>query len=337
MKEKDTTNCPCRKADPDHFLTNEQVLKLLATEADYSFSQEDYLSVYNCIHCNDCGTSEQRFELKRKFLKDGNSIDGLTKTLDTILKYGTPFSMNKSRVKHLEGVKKSSNTLLYLGCFTAVKTPEYALNIVKYLLEEGVEFTLLEEEVCCGYPILCNGAFNEYDELVLRNREIFAHKAFNKIITACPSCYMVFKKEYSNDNIEIKYFTEFLTPSLKKKNGNLIIQHACPLRNGEIPGIIEELEDLFEKSGYDVIKDLPHSCCGGGVGHQLRTDVIDSIARDRMKQIKSLNVQNNNIKSKTNQNFITSYCPDAFWILKVYGRKAKIPFLLRDICDLLLN
>ena len=36
-----------------------------------------------------------------------------------------------------------------------------------------------------------------------------------------------------------------------------------------------------------------------------------------------------------NNNYITTYCPDAYWILKVFGRRAKIDFKLINMCDLL--
>jgi len=35
-------------------------------------------------------------------------------------------------------------------------------------------------------------------------------------------------------------------------------------------------------------------------------------------------------------NYITTYCPDAYWILKVFGRKQRIAFKLREMCDLLM-
>ena len=74
-----------------------------------------------------------------------------------------------------------------------------------------------------------------YNFLLRKNKALFKEKGYKKIITACPSCYLVFKKEYTDLDIKIEYFTEYLTPSNSKKHGNLIIQHACPLRNGEIP------------------------------------------------------------------------------------------------------
>lgn len=324
--------CPCREADPDHFITNEEVKRLI--ESNYTFKQDDYLRVYNCIHCNDCGTSEERFILKERFLKDGGIIEGLKDTINALETYGTPFTKNKSRVKIPSGIPNKSDTLLYLGCFTTVKTPVYAENLIKYLLHKNIDFTLLDEEICCGYPILCNGAMDTYHKLVNKNRTILKEKGFKKIITACPSCYMVLKKEFSMMDLEIKYFTEYLTPNEKKKSGNLIIQHACPLRNGEIPGIVESLENLYKKSGYNVLLRVPKTCCGGGVGHQLRTDIIDAIAMKRMDDFKEQSGYFEKITEENN--FITTYCPDAYWILKVYGRKKKIPFKLRDMCDLLL-
>jgi Fe-S oxidoreductase len=332
--EKEEYYCPCREADPDHFIPNDEVKWLIENQDKYTFKQDDFLRIYNCIHCNDCGTSEDRFLLKEKFLKDGGKIERLDETINTFLTHGTPFIKNKSRVKVPEGIPNDSETLLYLGCFTTVKTPTYAGNIIKYLLSKKIKFTLMDEEFCCGYPILCNGAIEAYNELVNRNKALFKKKGYKRIITVCPSCYMVFKKECSAMDIDVKYFTEYLTFSEQKKTGNLIIQHACPLRNGEIPGIVENLENLYKMSGYNVLTKVPKTCCGGGIGHQLRTDIIDEIATKRMKDFKEDSRYFKKLNSE--QNFITTYCPDAYWILKVYGKKMKIPFKLKDLCELLL-
>ncbi|TFG01512.1 MAG: (Fe-S)-binding protein [Promethearchaeota archaeon] len=332
--EKEEFYCPCREIDPEQFISNEEVKWLIENQDKYTFTQDDYYRVYNCIHCNDCGTSEDRFLLKRKFLDDGGIIPGLKDTIDALLTHGTPFIKNKSRVRIPEGIPKTSKTLLYLGCFTSVKTPIYAENLITYLLNKGIDFTFLEQETCCGYPILCNGAIDTYNELVEKNKEIFKDHGFTRIITVCPSCYMVFKKEYSEIvNIDVKYFTEYLSPAEIKKSGNLIIQHACPLRNGEIPGIVEKLEKLFSQSGYNVLEEVPNRCCGGGIGHQLRTDIIDAIALKRMEDFLENSGHFGEIDD--DNNFITTYCPDAYWILKVYGRKKKIPFKLKDMCELL--
>ena len=325
-------NCPCRDVDPDNFVTNEDVLKLLETKTDYKFTQGDYLRLYNCVHCGACGTHSERFLLKQKFLKDGNKIEGLNEQIEVLKNHGTPFKLNKSRIKPIEGINVKSKTLLYFGCFTTVKTPVYGRNIAEYLISKNIDFNVLEKEICCGYPILCTGEIDTYDLLIERNKKLFIEMGIEKIITVCPSCYMVFKKHYQELGIKIEYFTEYLKPRVGKNKGNLIIQHACPLKYIEFPGLEEELKQLYEESGYNVIP-IPHNCCGGGVGHQLRTDISEMIAIKRMKEFKD----NGDINSESGDTviYITTYCPDAYWILKFFGKKQKSKHKLVDMCELL--
>ena len=325
-------NCPCRDVDPNNFVTNEEVLKLLETKDDYKFTQGDYLRLYNCVHCGACGTHYERFLLKQKFLEDGNEIEGLNDQIEVLKKHGTPFKLNKSRIKPIKGINVKSKTLLYFGCFTTVKTPKYGENIAKYLLSKKIDFNILEKEICCGYPILCTGETNTYDFLIERNKKLFIEKGIEKIITVCPSCYMVFKKHYQELGIKIEYFTEYLTPRVRKSKGNLIIQHACPLKYIEFPGIEEELRLIYEASGYNVLS-IPHNCCGGGVGHQLRVDISEMISIRRMKEFKDIEAINSEIAD--NNTYITTYCPDAYWILKFYGKKQRSKHKLVDMGELL--
>jgi len=326
--------CPCRDVDPDHFLTNENIIELLKDKDKFKFEQEDYYSLYNCIHCGACGTQYERFLLKQKFLNDGNKIEGLNENIETLLRYGTPFKHNKSRVRNIEGISDNSKTLLYFGCFTSVKTPEYGKNIAKYLIQKKIDLTILKQEICCGYPILCTGEFDTYEKLVDRNKKIFLENEYEKIITVCPSCYMVFKKEYSELNIKIEYFTEYLTPSETKFSGDLVFQHACPLVNIEFPNIQKKIAKVYKKSGYNVLS-VPHYCCGGGVGHQLRVDIAEKIAIRRMGDFKI--EKGCSISAQEKMRYITTFCPDAYWILKFYGRQQKIDYQLKDPCYLLMH
>lgn len=331
---KEDYKCPCQEVDPDNFITNEEVRHLIENRDNYKFQQQDYFRLDNCIHCNDCGTSEERFILKHKFLTDGNSIDGLDINIDNIERYKTPFIRNKNRIKIPNAVSKESNTLLYFGCFTTVKTPEYGSSIMKYLLSKKIDSFILEKEDCCGYPILCTGALESYNYLVENNLEKFKAKGIDTVITVCPSCFMVFNKHYSQYGIKIRYFTEYLEPSKFKKSGNLVIQHACPLKNGEIPFIVEHVEKIYKHCGYILIDSIPQDCCGGGVDHQLRTDVSEAIALKRIEDFKGLNNLSKLLPDVPN--YIITYCPDAYWIIKVFGRKKKIEFRLKNMCELLL-
>jgi len=57
------------------------------------------------------------------------------------------------------------------------------------------------------------------------------------------------------------------------------------------------------------------------------------IAIKRMKEFKDN--ENLNSENADNNTYITTYCPDAYWILKFYGRKNKAKQKLKNMCELL--
>ena len=312
---------PTQEVDPENFLTNEEVLELLETKDDYEFTQEDYERLYNCVHCRECGTSDERVLLKQKFLKDGNTIEGLEEMKETFRRHGTPYKNNESRIKLPKDVKKESKTLLYFGCFTSVKTPRYGEHAAEYLRSKGVEFTVLEREICCGYPIWVTGVVDTYEYLLEQNEEIFSEKGFERIITVCPSCFMVFKEHYEEKlGIKVEYFTDYLEPAEEQKSGKVSIQHACPLEYDKKPEVVDQVENALRSSGYELM-NIPQFCCGGGVGHQLRKDVSEAIEKIRVQDFKG--------------DYVTYYCPDCFWFINVFGRRAGMEPQLRDIFKLL--
>jgi Fe-S oxidoreductase len=313
---------PTQEVEPENFLTNEEVHELIRTKNQYKFRQEDYSKLYNCVHCRECGTSDERIILKQKFLKDGNKIEDLDKIKKMFEDYGTPYKNNESRIKVPAGVLEESDTLLYFGCFTSVKTPKYGEHAAEYLLDKGIKFTVLDKEICCGYPILVTGVIDTYNKLVEQNRKLFSKKGFKRIITVCPSCYMVFQKHYSDLDIKIEYYTKYLKPYKAKKKGEISVQHACPLVYDCEPELKNRVETLLTDSGYEV-KDIPMFCCGGGVGHQLRKDVAEKIARLRVRDFKG--------------DYVTYYCPDCYWFIKVFGKKEGLDLELKNLFELLTD
>lgn len=320
--EKKERKYPTQEVEPENFLTNEEVEELLRTRNEYRFQQEDFKKLYNCVHCRECGTSDERVLLKQKFLKDGNTIEGLEGTKRIFETYGSPYKDAKRRIRLPDNIPKESETLLYFGCFVNVKVPNYGEHAARYLLDKGVEYTVLDKEICCAYPILVTGDIETYNYLIERNRKIFSEKGFRKIITICPSCYMTFEKHYSDLGIEVEYYTKYLEPPETKKAGDVSIQHACPLIYDCMPEIKEKIEELLRKSGYNVM-DIPLFCCGGGIGHQLRTEIAEKIAKIRVQDYQG--------------DYVTYYCPDCYWFIKVFGKRARIKPKLRDLLELLTD
>lgn len=316
-----TIKCPTEEVDPDNFLNNDKINELLVKKETYTFKQDYELKLLDCVHCNACETSEERCQLNNKFVKDGNIIDGLESMQRNFQANRTPYLSGDMRIKRLDGIPEDSDTLYYMGCLSTIRIPKYTTDSINYLLKNKVDFTIIDKEICCGYPFYVSGAFSEFEQSKKENLEIF--KKYKKVICTCPACWYIFSEHYQDKtDVEFVFISEYLKPSETKKKGQIGVQHLCQLMYRGLPNIDKKVNQVLEESGYEV-QDIKHKCCGGGIGYMHRLDVIDKIAHDRIQDFK-------------NSDYYTSYCPACYWILYYFGKKNKIHRKLKSIFDLLL-
>jgi len=327
MKErfKGRKNYPTEEIDPKNFYKDDKVRELIQKKEEFKFNQEHYLKLYNCVHCGECETELERIELKQKFLDDGNQVEGLTEMINCFEKYRTPYPSNKMRIRKPEGIPKESDTLFFMGCLSTIRIPRYTEHALEYLLKQKVDFTILDTEICCGWPWFASGSKREFEICKKENIEIF--QKYNKVICLCPACYFLFNEYYKpemKNPPNFVYISDYLRPSEKKKKGKIGIQHLCQLKNRGREGVDKFVNNILEKSGYDV-KNVPHWCCGGGLGYMHRTDIIEAIAQKRMEDFDDSNAE-----------FVTTYCPSCWWILQRFSKINKINPKAKDLFELLL-
>jgi len=327
MKEriKGRKNFPTDEVDPENFLSDDDIRNLIKDKDNIKFEQNDYYKLYNCVHCGECETEEERLLLKQKYLEDGNKVHGLEDMIECFHKYRSPYPSNKMRIRRPEGIPAESDTLFYMGCLSTIRIPRYTEHSLKYLLKQNVDFTILEKEICCGWPWFASGCNEEFDICKYENIEIF--EEFKTVICLCPACYFLFNKYYKpsmKSNTEFKYISDYLKPSDIKKSGKVGVQHLCQLMNRGRKGVDKLVNNVLEKSGYDVV-DIPHWCCGGGLGYMHRTDVIDKVANKRMSDFDA-----------AGGDYSTTYCPSCWWVLSRYSKLCKISPKAKDLFELLL-
>ena len=322
---KDRKNYPTEEVDSRNFLSDEKIRKLIRTKETYKFNREDYYKIYNCVDCGECETEEERIQLKEKFLKDGNTFEGLKELLDCFEKFRTPYPSKKMRIRRPDGIPEKSDTLYFMGCLSTIRIPKYTEHSLQYLLKQGIDFTILDEEICCGWPWFASGSLKEFETCKKENIEIF--KQFKKIICLCPACYFLFNEYYLPEmekEMEFVYISDYLRPSENKKEGKIGVQHLCQLINRGREGVDKMVNKILERSGYE-IEDIPMWCCGGGIGYMHRTDIIEAIAHKRMEDF-----------NKTDIDYATTYCPSCWWILARFSKICKIEPKAKDIFELLL-
>lgn len=321
---KGRENYPTEEIDPNNFIKDEEVKIMVENIDNIKFSQDDFYKLYNCVHCGECETEKERVLLKEKFVADGYTFEEKNEMIENFKNFRSPYPSNEMRIKRLDGIPENSDTLFFMGCLSTIRIPKYTEHALQYLIKQKIDFTILETEICCGWHLLVSGLRKEYEICKRENIEIF--KKFKKIICLCPACYDLFRKDYAEDmdeEVKVEYIADYLKPSETKKFGKIGVQHLCQLKNRGRKGVDKYVDNVLEKSGYEVV-DIPHWCCGGGSGYMGRTDVIEAIAKKRMEDF-----------DNSNADICTTYCPSCWWILRRFSKKFKIRPKVRDIFELI--
>jgi len=208
------------------------------------------------------------------------------------------------------------NTLYYPGCLSKFVAKDLVENYRRILREAGIDFIELSDlEVCCGSPALKAGYFGDFKDLAEKNLKVFKDHSVGKIITHCPACFMIFKKEYSKVlgkkwDIEVLHMTEVLNEKLKIKNSKLIenwklkienssqrlVAYHDPCHLGRQMGVYDPPREVIKSLGYE-IKEMDLSknqsfCCGGGGGVQSNElELANKVAKDRIAMAKKTGVK----------------------------------------------
>ena len=130
--------------------------------------------------------------------------------------------------------------------------------------------TLPQLEVCCGKPALDYGYKEDFHALRSRNTQNFQGQKIKKIITSCPSCYIIFKHHY--EDIEVEHITETILNNLdkidKKYPGQLITFYdSCNPQKD--PELYENPRKILTALGFR-LQELPFNkdkslCCGNAL------------------------------------------------------------------------
>jgi len=89
---------------------------------------------------------------------------------------------------------KDANVGYYVGCTASYRQKNIAVATCKIFEKLGINFTLIEDEVCCGSPFFRVGAVDTAQELMNKNLESF--KNLKKVFFSCAGCYRTFTIDY---------------------------------------------------------------------------------------------------------------------------------------------
>lgn len=200
-------------------------------------------------------------------------------------------SLLKKISSKIKGAQKGK-TLFYPGCLTQYKLRQINNNYKALFSDIGINFTTLPELKCCGSPLLNAGYREDFEQLKKHNQRILEKNNIKRIITNCPHCYQVFKKEYNID--KILHTTQVLADNKHKlvagEHKEAAYHDPCILARNNNMNIINEPRIVLRWVGFSIKEPVQTRkntfCCGAGGGlKQNSPSTANKIAKERLSQL----------------------------------------------------
>ncbi|MBD3229143.1 MAG: (Fe-S)-binding protein [Candidatus Lokiarchaeota archaeon] len=252
---------------------------------------------------------------------------------------------HEDRLNWADGIevkqKLQADILYFVGCTSSYRQQELARNTVKILNKLDVDYTVSEDEWCCGSPLMRTGQLNVVDELIKHNLELIKELGAKKVITSCAGCYRTLKVDYPKytemlEGVEILHITQFLSDyimskKLKLKNDKDIkLTYHDPCHLGRHAGVYDTPREIINSLSSVELIEMPRNrenswCCGagGGVKAGFRDWAVE-IASERVKEAE-----------ETGAEILLSTCPFCATNLKDAIKATDSNLKFMDLVDLL--
>ena len=193
---------------------------------DLEFSEEVRDVLMPCITCGQCSaqcenkvpTVDIIESLRAACVEAGIPMIDKHQLVDKLVKeLNNPYGGKKDeRLKWAKdaGLEKFINNkeakiAYYVGCTASYRQVEVAIATAKLFEALGMNFTLVDDEVCCGSPFFRVGEVNTAQMLMNKNLEAF--KNVEMVYFSCAGCYRTFTIDYPkwmSEDSKISFKTE---------------------------------------------------------------------------------------------------------------------------------
>ena len=235
---------------------------------------------------------------------------------------------------------KKADTVYFVGCTSSYRQKNIASATANILKKLGTNFTILDDEWCCGSPLQRTGQSEFAKECAEHNIEEFKKTGVKRVVTSCAGCYRMLVKDYKEKygfdyDFEIIHFPVFLLDLLNKdelkmeKSINRTVTYHDPCHIGRHMGIYNPPRELLEKIPGIELKEMVRIkenawCCGSGGGVKSSfNDLAMFAAKERCDEA-----------MRTGAEAIVSTCPFCWRNLNDAIEENKLNLKMYDLVEL---
>ncbi len=246
--------------------------------------------------------------------------------------FGKPHRASSAPVE-----KRHARVLYFPGCQTSRKARQIGKATCELLTKLHVDFAMLEEDACCGYPLYEVGQLSVMKEDAAYTLAKIREYDPEIILTTCIGCYRslstVYPKELGVDlSCEVKHAHEFfadLLPDQMERISRKVTFHD-PCIMGRYMGVYDAPRELIQRvPGIELVEmysNHQHAlCCGAGGGVlNACTDLAGEVSVERLQQAIAAGAEE-----------IVTSCPTCVVNLKRSASKAGSAVAVVDLVELL--
>jgi heterodisulfide reductase subunit D len=220
-----------------------------------------------------------------------------------------------------------------------MKATNIAKNTADVLSKTGATFTVLQEEPCCGEPLVCLGFVEEARALASNVRKAIEEAGVKTVVTPCTGCYDAFTRLYPEKlgiefhDIEFLHLTMFLQDRIEglKLPEQLTVTYHDPCTLGRHAGEYEAPRRILNSIEGVELVEMQRTrefagCCGGGGGFpSIDLNASGEIAQKMLERdVLPLGVD-----------ALVSSCPMCHLNFKYAAKKGKMPLKVYDISEII--
>ena len=235
--------------------------------------------------------------------------------------------------------------LFWVGCSGSFdqRAQKITKAFATILDKTGIKYAILgKEEMCTGDPARRAGNEFIFQMMAYQNIQLLDGYAINKIVTACPHCFNIFKNEYPKlgGNYEVIHHATFLQQLID--DGKIVMNETGSFKGKKITyhdscylaranGIYEAPRKVLEALDAELIEmkrcRSNGLCCGAG-GAQM--------FKEEEKGDKRINIERSDEAISTGANIIAAACPFCNTMLTdgVKNREKEDEVAVMDIAEL---
>ncbi|MEM1561557.1 MAG: (Fe-S)-binding protein [Candidatus Bathyarchaeia archaeon] len=311
-----------------------------------------------CLLCGQCQMlcprgvklKEVLLNLRQLSFNMGKVNEGLSFVNELLSEQFNPYMQPpEARRQWIEGTgitietKEKSRIVYFVGCTASYMevSQEIPRTITKILTRINEDWTLLEEEWCCGMPFLFIGNVEKAKEFAAHNVEEIRKKGAEAVITGCPTCWHTIKYRYpkllnTTLDFEVVHITEYLANKISQgeiKIKNKITERVtfhdpCDLARYSV---IKPPREILRRIAEDFVEMQFHGkdtiCCGGGglmeaINSKLRSNIT-------MKRIK--------LARGVGAKILATSCGGCKYYLSQAAAEDKNRLIVKDVVELLYD